>query len=82
MDSIQTGWHNTATLYQNFKDTAGNSPFVKKANSTFFGRLATSYLSEMKIPYNKNTNRTEIFINKDAAIKVNVGASKDKDLPF
>lgn len=84
MDTINTGSHETSKLYDDFKANGGNSPFVKKINSNFFGRMVTNYLTEMKIPYHKNGNRTEIYIDKDAAPEASdkLPGSETKELPF
>lgn len=83
MEELTTGWHETGTLYETFKTSGGNSPFVKKINSNFFGRLVTSYLAELKIPYHKNGSRSQIFINKDAVqANENKLPGSDTDLPF
>jgi hypothetical protein len=63
---IGTETFKTSELYYKFKehDKYRLEPFVRKLNANFFSRLLTRWLTDMKIPFSKNSNRTEIWITR------------------
>lgn len=60
-----TCWRNTGKLYLEFKETNNTrNPFIRDLTSTYFGRLLMSYCKEMDYIFEKNCNRTEVFISR------------------
>jgi hypothetical protein len=63
---IGTETFKTSELYYKFKEHEKYrlEPFVRKLNTNFFGRLLTRYLTDMKIPFGRSTNRMDIWISR------------------
>jgi len=67
IDGLESKNYSTGDLYKDFKNSNYESPFIKRLNTTSFGKLMTKYFDEMKIPYQKNENRTRITVDKPKA---------------